>query len=255
MLKFFIFRHPQQLMNDSRRAKQRGQERSEPGLGLHDNNHLRKIKYESIEVSYSVLTLDKHKFQNPNDIFQKIATMVNVQLVTERSESLPFVPFSNFNGAKYSDKLFLYGSSGCGKSRAVFEIIRENLDDFKKIYFINPRNTEGDESGRIKLLDLIGKLEGDDGVVWDNFPDDIIEMDLDGARNVLETISSSNVKKFLIALKPKYLEIYRDLLHKGIPGFHTCEVSFDKEKIKSIIKIYGTELAQFRQTYRKYIEK
>jgi len=51
-----------------------------------------------------------------------------------------------------------YGPSGCGKSRAVFEIIRENLGDFKKIYFINPRSTEGDESGRIKLLDLIGKL-------------------------------------------------------------------------------------------------
>ena len=87
-------------------------------------------------------------------------------MAAEGSESLPFVPFSNFNGAKYSDKLFLYGPSGCGKSRAIFELVRENLGDFKKVYFINPRNTEGDESGRIKLINLIGKLEGDDGVVW-----------------------------------------------------------------------------------------
>lgn len=78
--------------------------------------------------------------------------------------------------------MFLYGPSGCGKSRAVFEIIRENLSDFRKIHFVNPRNTEGDESVRIKLLDLIRKLEGIDGVVWDNFPDDMVEMDLDDAR-------------------------------------------------------------------------
>jgi len=83
----------------------------------------------------------------------------------------------------------------------------------------------------------------------------MVEMDLDNARNDLETLGSRNAKRFLVALKPKYLEIYRDLLHRGISGFHTCEVSFDKEKIKNIIKTYGTELAQFRQTYRKYIEK
>jgi hypothetical protein len=199
--------------------------------------------------------VDKHGLQNSDDIFQKIATLVNVQLAAEGSESLPFVPFSNFNSTKYSDKLLLYGPSGCSKSRAMFELVKENLDNFKKIYFINPRNAIGNESGRIKLLDLIGKLEEDDGVVWDNFPDDLVKRDLDNARSVLEIVGSRNVKRFLVAIKPKYLEIYRDLLHNGIPEFYTCEVSFDKEQIKSIIKTYGTEIAQFSQTYRKYIEK
>jgi hypothetical protein len=66
--------------------------------------------------------------------FEKLG--VNIQLATEGNESLPFVPFSNFNGAKYSEMLFLYGHGDCGKSRAIVELVKENLGDFKKIYFI-----------------------------------------------------------------------------------------------------------------------
>jgi hypothetical protein len=241
-------------MSDSVRTQLRGPDRPEEVLEMGDHD-LQKGKDESIEVSYSILMIDKHGLQNPSDIFQNIATLVNVQLAAEASESLPFVPFSNYNIAKYSDKLFLYGPSGCGKSRAMFELLRENLADFKKIYFINPRNPIGNESGRIKLLDLIGRLGEDDELVWDNFPDDMVTTDLDNARNVLEMIGSRNVKRFLVALKPRYLEIYRDLVHNGIPEFHTCEVSFDKEQIKKIIKTYGMEIAQFRQIYQNYIEK
>jgi hypothetical protein len=64
------------------------------------------------------------------------------------------------------------------------------------------------------------------------FPDDLVETDLENARNFLELVSSRNVKRFLVALRPKYLEIYRNLIHIGIPEFHTCEVSFDREKSK-----------------------
>jgi hypothetical protein len=240
-------------MDDNVRTRLRGSDRSEEVLELRDHD-LQKGKDESAEVSYSILMIDQLGLQNPDDTFQKIATLVNVQLAAGATESLPFVPFSNFNIAKYSGKLFLYGPSGCGKSRVIFELLRENLADFKKIYFINPRNTIGNESGRIKLSDLIAKLEEDDGVVWDNFPDDMVMTDSNHARNVLELISSRNVKRFLVALKPRYLEIYRDLVHHRILEFNTCEVSFDKEQIKSIIKTYGTEIAQFRQLYQKHIE-
>ncbi len=137
---------------------------------------------------------------------------------------------------------------------SIFELVKENLSNFKRIYFINPRNTVGNELGRIKILDLIGKLEEDDAVVWDNFPDDLVRRNLDNARNVLELISSRNVKRFLVALNPKYLEIYSDL-HNRIPEFHICEVAFDKEQIKSIIKSYGIEIAQFKKIYQKYIER
>jgi Cdc6-like AAA superfamily ATPase len=65
--------------------------------------------------------------------------MVNVQLAEEGSEKLPFIPFSDFERARASDKLFLYGPTGCGKSRAVFELVRENLTKFKRIYFMSKK--------------------------------------------------------------------------------------------------------------------
>jgi hypothetical protein len=186
--------------------------------------------------------------------FKKVATLVNVQLASEGSEILPFTLFTNFDSARHYDKLFLYGPSGCGKSRTIFELVKEDLSNFRKIYFINTTNAVGNESGRIKILDLIGKLQEDDGVVCDNFPDDLVNRDLDNARNVLEVISSRNVKRFLVALKPKYLEIYRDL-HNGIPEFHICELDFNKEQMKNIIKSYGIEITQFKKIYQKYIER
>jgi hypothetical protein len=216
-----------------------------------DDHDLQKGKEESIEVSYSILNVEQYGQENP-DLLQKIATIVNVQLAMEGSETLPFVSFINFDTAKHSDKLFLYGPSGCGKSRAIFELVKENLGDFKKIYFINPRNTVGTESGRIKLLDLIGKLQQDDGVVWDNFPDDLVKRDLESARDVLEMVSSRNVKRLLVALKPKYLEIYRDLPNR-IPDFNSCKVVFDKERLRNIIISYGTAIAQFKQLFQKYV--
>jgi hypothetical protein len=147
-----------------------------------DELELQKGKEEAIEVSYSVLITDQLEKQTSDDLLQKIGTMINVQLAEEGSEKLPFIPFSDYERARASDKLFLYGPSGCGKSRAVFELVSENLTKFKRIYFINPRNTIGAESGRIKLLDLLAKLDEDDGVVWDNFPDDLVKRDLDTAK-------------------------------------------------------------------------
>ena len=235
------------IMNDNVKTQLAGHGQSEKHL-IHDHD---LQKDESIDVSYSILIVGQE--QKPH-ILQKIATLVNVQLGAEGNGILPFTPFTDFDSAKHSDKLFLYGPSGCGKSRAIFELVKENLRNFKKIYFINPRNTVGNELGRIKILDLIGKLEEDDAVVWDNFPDDLVRRDLDNARNVLELVSSRNLKRFLVALKPMYLEIYSDL-HNRIPEFHICEVAFDKEQIKSIIKSYGIEVAQFRKIYQTYIER
>jgi hypothetical protein len=210
-----------------------------------------EIFNESIEVSYGILEVGEE--ETPDDILEKIATLINVQLGAQDNGAIPFTPFTNYDDAKHSDKLFLYGPSGCGKSRALFELIKEDLGSLKKIWFINPRNTIGNDSGRINILDLIAKLGPQDGVVWDNFPDDLVRVDLENARNVLEMLSSKNVKRFLVALKPMYLETYNDL-HNRITEFHVCEVAFDKEKVKSIIKSYGIEIAQFKELYQKYIE-
>ncbi len=84
-----------------------------------DAYNLQSKEDESIEVSYSILSVEQQQGTN-DDILQKIATTINVQLTLESNERLPFIPFANFDTAKYADKLFLYGPSGCGKSRAIF---------------------------------------------------------------------------------------------------------------------------------------
>ncbi len=66
-------------------------------------------------------------------------------------------------------------------------------------------------------------------------------------------IISKNIKRFLVALKPMYLEIYSDL-HNRIPEFYVCKIAFDKEQLKSIIKSYGIEINQFKELYQKYIK-
>ena len=79
-----------------------------------------EIFNESIEVSYGILELGEE--EKPDDILEKIATLINVQLGAQDSGAIPFTPFTNYDGAKHSDKLFLYGPSGCGKSRLHLEL-------------------------------------------------------------------------------------------------------------------------------------
>ena len=78
----------------------------------------------------------------------------------------------------------------------IWSCIKEDLGSLKKIWFINPRNTVGNDSGRINILDLIAKLGPQDGVVWDNFPDDLVRVDLENARNVLEMLTQRMSKDF-----------------------------------------------------------
>jgi len=47
------------------------------------------------------------EIQKRDDILQKVATLVNVQLAAEGSEILPFILFTNFDSARHSDKLIL----------------------------------------------------------------------------------------------------------------------------------------------------
>jgi len=101
-----------------------------------------KQKTEGIssEVSYAVI---KAADIDLNSLPQKIASAINVQLIDATNKELPFVPFDNYESAKFFDKIFLYGQSGSGKSRSIFEIIQSKvmITGFQDIYIINPRNT------------------------------------------------------------------------------------------------------------------
>jgi class 3 adenylate cyclase len=215
---------------------------------------------DDIEVSCTLIDLEYDK-RSIDELIQKIATSINVQLALEQeSQKIPFIPFNGFDDVQHDDKLFLYGPSGCGKSRGIFEIIKrtiteekEKVKEIKSIYIINPRHTLENESiKRAKFYELVKKFNDNDIVIWDNFPDGLVKKDLDSAQNVLKIISSKNVESLIVTLKPKYLEMFRDIAAKT-PEIYKREISYDKQKIKNILKSYGTGIASFKELYEKYI--
>ncbi|HEU4984333.1 MAG TPA: hypothetical protein VFT58_01725, partial [Nitrososphaera sp.] len=188
------------------------------------------------------------------DVLQKFATIINVQLTMQEGQKFPFIPFNGFESAKKSSKVFLYGPSGCGKSKAIFEIIRERIARIKRIYIINPRQTLGGESGRMSLFNLLSKAGHEDAVVWDNFPDDLVKRDVKSATGVLELVSSRDLNDLLIALKPRYMEIYREITRDdAVPEFHNVEISYDKDRFKKIMQEYGAQLSQFNRVYQGHV--
>jgi hypothetical protein len=205
---------------------------------------------ESIEVSYTILRAVNQR--NRDEILQKIVTAINVQLALENSQSIPFISSNGFDTVKLQDKLFIYGLSGCGKSRCIYELAKDKLDDVENIFIINPRQTLGEESGRISIHELAIKLNQKDIVIWDNFPDDLLKRDVESAGEVLEIISVRGVTNLLVALKPKYLEIYRGVAKK-VPELYDYEIGYDRQKISSIITSYGKNIIPFIDVYEKYV--
>ncbi|SRR6266487_739640 len=200
------------------------------------------------EVSYTVLVTN-HK--DCSDILQQVADSMNLQLTLE-GQYLPLIAPNWFGNAKHHDKIFLYGPNGCGKSRNIFELIKHKQGNIRNIFIINPRQTIGQESGRIKLQNLVNRLDQKDVVIWDNFPDDLAIRDIESGRKALETISLKDVKALLVALKPKYLELYRGITSK-IPELYGYEIAYYREKIKSFIISYGKNIVHFKNLYQNHI--
>src|SRR5215212_2700931 len=87
---------------------------------------------DDIEVSCTLLALE-HDKGSIDELIQKIATSINVQLALEQeNQKIPFIPFNGFDNVQHDDKLFIYGPSGCGKSRGIFEIIKRIITEEKK---------------------------------------------------------------------------------------------------------------------------
>ena len=218
--------------------------------------HREVVKEESKDIRVPYTLLDS------TDI-SKVAFAINVQLMLNdaneqhsNQNSLPFVFPNDFDNVKDRDNLFIYGPSGCGKSRIIVEIISKlsNAGRTEKIYVINPRNAIGEESGMISLYDLVNKLCEKDVVIWDNFPDGIIQRDIASAIRVLEIVSSRRTMKLLVALKPSYLESYGELVTSIMPDFSTYYVKYNRGRIRNILKSYGTSSSTlYRRLYENYI--
>lgn len=195
---------------------------------------------KDVKVPYTVL--------DSTDI-SKVAFAINVQLTLNSAReqgstqnSLPFVFPNDFENVKERDNLFFYGPSGCGKSRTIVEIINElfNTGGIEKVFVINPRNAIGGESGMGSLYDLVNKFCEKDVVIWDNFPDGIIQRDVASATRVLTIFGSRRTMKLLVALNPKYLEAYTELVTSIMPEFTSYYVKYDRGQFRNILKSYGT---------------
>jgi hypothetical protein len=210
----------------------------------------RQKEDDPVEVSYTILRSVNKK--NRSSVIQKVAAAINVQLTSENNQSIPLISSNDFDTVKHQDKLFISGPSGCGKSRCIYELFKDKSNNVENIFVINPRQTIGEESGRISIPKLANKLNQKDIVIWDNFPDDLLKRDVESAREVLQIISVKDVMNLLVTLKPKYLEIYRGVTRK-VPELYDYEIAYDKERIRSIVTSYGKYMTQFTDVYKKYV--
>src|SRR5215208_7191648 len=215
------------------------------------------MESELIETPYLVLEVSNRESSYPHDVLiQKIASMINVQIMLN-NEDIPFVQFNGYESLGNKKKIFLYGRSGCGKSRAMLELIREALSTtssyYDKIYIINPRNAAGQDLASTNVRSLTTRFTHRDLVLWDNFPDQLIRRDFETAIRALELISSRETACTIISLKPEYLEPYR-----GISNFvhelYGIELTYDKEKIREMTRSHGSTMNQFKNLYHNYIE-
>jgi class 3 adenylate cyclase len=208
-----------------------------------------QLESELNEVTYVVINVNKSKSNEP---IHELSIAINVRLSLEANQNFPFIKFDDFDNLLNEEKVFLYGSSGSGKSRGLFELVKKSIMNTNRIYVINPRHNVGKKSGRIPLEELVDRIGESDTILWDNFPDNLERRDLANARRVLELLSSKSVGRLIVVLKPKYLELFRDLPNQ-IPEFFVHEITFNKDQFKKIIQQYGTEIPRFSKIYGKYI--
>ncbi|WP_337863952.1 hypothetical protein, partial [Nitrososphaera sp.] len=91
------------------------------------------IEHKDIENSEVSFVLLPQVNADPARSLKEIAEALNIHLDHQR-DMIPFVPFNGFDLASSSGNVFLYARSGSGKSRAIFEIVKNRLHDFERIY-------------------------------------------------------------------------------------------------------------------------
>ncbi|MDE1812257.1 MAG: hypothetical protein KGH85_05255 [Thaumarchaeota archaeon] len=198
---------------------------------------------DHIDLPYTVLTVDEH---NHARVIHKVAIAINVQQQLAGAY-IPFVNNDNYDSIKKTNRLMLYGPSGCGKSRIILELVRERLDKIRKIVIINPRTAIGIESGRKDILSILNSLGGKDMIIWDNFPDGMVQNDNANIRRSLEIISSKGVNHLLIAVKPWYLERLRNILNGIVADLTLHEIYYNRTTIRKIMNQFSSNLPQFRE--------
>jgi hypothetical protein len=209
-----------------------------------------KVDYhDSYTVAYCVLEVDHIK---PSNTLLQIADALNLKLNHE-GEDYPFIFPKDFEKLKSENKVFLYGITGSGKNRLIYEIIKDKITSFNKIYLLNPQLP----TGRISVTNLVEKtIKEKDAIIWVKYSDDLLDgQDVKIGQEVLIKISSAKVNYLFISLNHILLETYRILLRRTTPYLKTYEIIYDKETFKNILVAYGKNISKYKTIYEDFITK
>jgi hypothetical protein len=212
------------------------------------------------QVFYIVLPVDH---ANLNSTLHQIAAAINVRLNENDNEYIPFIPpkmkslselSQDFSDFKNKNKLLVWGVRGSGKSRCLYEIVKEKIADFQRVLIINPQRGLGTKSETKTISELVSnEIQQMDVVIWNKFPDGFV-VQQNKEDDALINISSADVSCLIISLKSEYLELYRGKI-SSVPELFVSGIDYDKEDIKQIVKSYGNDISRFNEVYTEYVEK
>jgi hypothetical protein len=209
-------------------------------------------RVEGLKLKVSCLIISVNKL-DIRETMQKLSSALNVQLL-ENNHEIPYVASNNFVLLKQSSKLFLHGRSGSGKSRAIYEIICSEIAGYEKIYVINPNRVLGENAFNEDIFQLSDRFDIQDGVIWDNFPLDLVQRRYNNAKIILEMLSLCKTRRMIISLSPHYPHTYTEICNY-IPEIDCREIVYSVEDLESLTKSFGVNLDQFNSTYQRYVEE
>ena len=211
---------------------------------------LGKVEELRLKVSCLIISVNKLDIRGT---MQKLSSALNVQLL-ENNHEIPYVSPNNFVVLKQSNKLFLHGRSGSGKSRAIYETICSEIAGYEKIYVINPNRVLGKNAFSEDIFQLSDRFDIQDCVIWDNFPLDLVLRSYNNAKFILEKLSLCKARKMMISLNPHYPHTYTEICN-CIPEIDCQEIVYSVEDLESLTKSFGVNIDQFNSTYQRYVEE
>jgi hypothetical protein len=93
--------------------------------------------HDPYTVAYCAIEVDHIE---PSNTLLQIADAINLKLNHE-GQDYPFIFPKDFEKLQSENKVFLYGITGSGKNRLIYEIIKDKITSFNKVYLI-PRGQQ-----------------------------------------------------------------------------------------------------------------
>lgn len=207
------------------------------------------LNKNQLEVSYTVIDLNG---KPAVEVYELLSKLLNVQNQINRQE-IPFIIPERLEHLYENSLLFLHGRSGIGKSRTLHEVTKKLMNEKKTIYVINPYSVSNSYIRYEGLWSILSRIGPDDVLVWDNFPNGLLQRNPETGRSSLDLIGSRKVNA-IISLSPLFPENYVNFVEM-IPDIHIHKIEFSSREIKQLIEAYGLKLNPFREIYKNHIEQ